>query len=47
MAELRVQLHTASAFSEAEELKRALDRKEEERLQLSLQVEVCVREIVR
>lgn len=47
VAELRVQLHAASAFSEAGELKRALDRKERERLQLSRQLEVRVGEIVR
>lgn len=46
VAELRVQLHTASVLSEVEELKRALDRKEKERVQLSLQVEVCIGEIV-
>lgn len=46
VAELRVQLHAASVLGEAEELKRALDRKEKERVQLSVQVEVCIREIV-
>lgn len=46
VAELRVQLHAASVLSEAEELKRALDRKEKERVQLSVQVEVCIREII-
>ncbi|KAF3702623.1 Centrosomal protein of 128 kDa [Channa argus] len=39
IAELRVQLCKASVLSEVEELKRALDRKEKERVQLSLQVE--------
>lgn len=46
VAELRLQLCTASVLSEVEELKRALDRKEKERVQLSLQVEVCIRGIV-
>lgn len=41
MAELRAQLSAASVLSEAGELKRALERKEKERLQFSLQVEVC------
>lgn len=41
VAELRAQLSASSVLSEAGELKRALDRKEKERLQLSLQVEVC------
>ncbi|XP_031728653.1 centrosomal protein of 128 kDa isoform X2 [Anarrhichthys ocellatus] len=39
VAELRAQLHTVSVVSEVEELKRTLDRKEKERVQLSLQVE--------
>ncbi|XP_076613185.1 centrosomal protein of 128 kDa [Chaetodon auriga] len=39
VAGLRVQLHAASLVSETEDLKRALDRKEKERVQLSLQVE--------
>lgn len=46
VAGLRVQLRAASLVSETEELKRALDRKEKERVQLSLQVEVWIREIV-
>lgn len=45
VSDLRVQLRTASVLSEVEELKRALDRKEKERVQLSVQVEVCIREI--
>lgn len=40
VAELRLQLCKASVHSEVEELKRALEHKEKERLQLSLQVEV-------
>uniref|UniRef100_A0A3B4TUE3 Centrosomal protein 128 n=1 Tax=Seriola dumerili TaxID=41447 RepID=A0A3B4TUE3_SERDU len=40
VAELRVQLCKASVLGEVEELKRALERKEKERVQLSLQVEV-------
>ncbi|XP_034383254.1 centrosomal protein of 128 kDa-like isoform X2 [Cyclopterus lumpus] len=39
VVELRAQLHAASVVSEVEELKRTLDRKEKERLQLSFQVE--------
>ncbi|XP_023285893.1 centrosomal protein of 128 kDa [Seriola lalandi dorsalis] len=39
VAELRVQLAKASVLGEVEELKRALERKEKERVQLSLQVE--------
>lgn len=46
VAELRVQLCKASVLGEVEDLKRALDRKEKERVQLSLKVEVCIREIV-
>lgn len=46
VAELRVQLCKASVLGEVEELKRALDCKEKERLQLSLQVKVCIREII-
>lgn len=42
VAELRVQLHAASALNEAEDLRKAVDRKEKERLQLSMQVEVGV-----
>eukprot|EP00064_Thunnus_orientalis_P016322 superscaffoldBa00003206_g16386 len=42
VAELRVQLRKVSVHSEVEELKSTLDRKEKERAQLSLQVEVCV-----
>lgn len=41
VAELRAQLSAASVLGEAGELKRALERKEKERLQFSLQVEVC------
>ncbi|XP_068609992.1 centrosomal protein of 128 kDa [Brachionichthys hirsutus] len=39
VAELRLQLQTASVLSEVEDLKKALDRKERERVQLSIQVE--------
>ncbi|KAM8832560.1 centrosomal protein of 128 kDa isoform 2-T3 [Spinachia spinachia] len=39
VTELRAQLHAVSVVSEVEELKRTLDRKEKERVQLSLQVE--------
>ncbi|XP_063757435.1 centrosomal protein of 128 kDa isoform X2 [Eleginops maclovinus] len=39
VAELRTQLRTASVRGEVDELKRTLDRKEKERLQLSIQVE--------
>lgn len=42
VAELRVQLHAASVLSEAGDLRKALDRKEKERVQLSIQVEVGV-----
>uniref|UniRef100_A0A3Q0S4L4 Centrosomal protein 128 n=1 Tax=Amphilophus citrinellus TaxID=61819 RepID=A0A3Q0S4L4_AMPCI len=42
VAELRVQLCKASVLGEVEELKRALDCKEKERVQLSLQLKVCV-----
>lgn len=41
VAELRVQLRKAFVVDEVEELRRALDRKEKEKLRLSLQVEVC------
>nr|XP_057944012.1 centrosomal protein of 128 kDa-like isoform X2 [Doryrhamphus excisus] len=39
VAELRAQLHKTSTNSEIEELKKAVDRKERERVQLSLQLE--------
>ncbi|XP_029281434.1 LOW QUALITY PROTEIN: centrosomal protein of 128 kDa [Cottoperca gobio] len=39
VAELRAQLRTASVLSEVEELKRTLDRKEKERVQLGVKVE--------
>ncbi|XP_071387185.1 centrosomal protein of 128 kDa-like [Centroberyx affinis] len=39
VAELRAQLSKASILSEVEELKRALERKEKERVQFSIQVE--------
>ncbi|XP_037305567.2 centrosomal protein of 128 kDa isoform X1 [Pungitius pungitius] len=39
VAELRAQLHAAAVVGEVEELKRTLDRKEKERVQLRLQVE--------
>lgn len=41
VAALRAQLHAASVTSEVEELKRTLDRKEKESVQLRSQVEVC------
>ena len=44
--ELRAQLGKASVLCEAKELKTALDCKEKERVRLSLQVEVCVSEIL-
>ncbi|KAI3364500.1 hypothetical protein L3Q82_011292, partial [Scortum barcoo] len=47
VAELRVQLHTASVRSEAEELKRALERKEKETVQLRLQVEELSSDLAR
>lgn len=47
VAELRVQLCKASVLSEVEDLKRAVDHKEKERVQLSLKVEVCIKETVR
>ncbi|KAM3603485.1 uncharacterized protein V6R79_023309 [Siganus canaliculatus] len=47
VAELRAQLQTASVLSEVEELKRALDRKEKERVQLSLQVEELSSDLAR
>lgn len=46
VAELRSQLQAASVRNETQELKRALERKEKERVQLSLQVEVCIRGVV-
>ncbi|KAE8287071.1 Centrosomal protein of 128 kDa [Larimichthys crocea] len=47
VSELRAQLQTASVRSEVEELKRALDRKEKERIQLSLQVEELSSDLAR
>nr|XP_046229182.1 centrosomal protein of 128 kDa isoform X2 [Scatophagus argus] len=47
VAELRVQLRAASTLSEVEELKRALDRKEKERVQLTLQVEELSSDLAR
>ncbi|XP_049913692.1 centrosomal protein of 128 kDa isoform X2 [Epinephelus moara] len=47
VAELRAQLRTASVLSEVEELKRTLDRKEKERVQLSLQVEELSSDLAR
>uniref|UniRef100_A0A3Q2YDA0 Centrosomal protein 128 n=1 Tax=Hippocampus comes TaxID=109280 RepID=A0A3Q2YDA0_HIPCM len=41
LAELRAQLRRGSASSEVEELKNAVDRKESERIQLRIQLEVC------
>ncbi|KAM7395744.1 hypothetical protein PAMA_007157 [Pampus argenteus] len=47
VAELRVQLCKASVHSQVEELKSTLDRKEKERLQLSLQVEELSADLAR
>ncbi|KAM9338959.1 centrosomal protein of 128 kDa [Symphorus nematophorus] len=47
VAELRVQLQAASVRSDVEELKRTLDRKEKERVQLSLQVEELSSDLAR
>ncbi|XP_051264887.1 centrosomal protein of 128 kDa isoform X2 [Dicentrarchus labrax] len=47
VAELRAQLQTASVLSEVDELKRALDHKEKERVQLSLQVEELSSDLAR
>ncbi|XP_074540993.1 centrosomal protein of 128 kDa isoform X3 [Halichoeres trimaculatus] len=47
VAELRVQLSKASVLSEVDELKRALERKEKERAQLSLQVEEMSSDLAR
>nr|XP_029133077.1 centrosomal protein of 128 kDa isoform X3 [Labrus bergylta] len=47
VAELRVQLSKASVLSEVEELKRALDRNERERVQLSSQVEELSSDLAR
>ncbi|XP_070705509.1 centrosomal protein of 128 kDa [Pempheris klunzingeri] len=47
VAELRAQLSTASYFSDVEELKRAVERKEKERVQLSLQVEELSSDLAR
>ncbi|KAK2856502.1 hypothetical protein Q5P01_005237 [Channa striata] len=47
MAELRVQLCKTSVLGEVEELKRALDRREKERVQLSLQVEELSSDLAR
>ncbi|XP_054474484.1 centrosomal protein of 128 kDa [Anoplopoma fimbria] len=47
VAELRAQLHRASVDSEVEELKRTLDRKGKERVQLSLQVEELSSDLAR
>lgn len=43
MAELRSQLRAASVRSETQEVQRALERTEKERLRLGLQVEVCIK----
>lgn len=42
MAELRSQLRAATVRNETQELQKALERKEKERAQLGLQVEVCI-----
>ncbi|XP_044024462.1 centrosomal protein of 128 kDa-like isoform X3 [Siniperca chuatsi] len=47
VSDMRVQLCTASVLSEVEELKRTLDRKEKERVQLSLQVEELSSDLAR
>ncbi|KAM7368186.1 hypothetical protein PAMP_014432 [Pampus punctatissimus] len=47
VAELRLQLCKASVHSQVEELKSTLDRKEKERLQLSLQVEELSADLAR
>ncbi|XP_074471750.1 centrosomal protein of 128 kDa isoform X2 [Sebastes fasciatus] len=47
VAELRAQLRTASVLGEVEELKRTLDRKEKERVQLSIQVEELSSDLAR
>uniref|UniRef100_UPI003AAFCB4E centrosomal protein of 128 kDa-like n=1 Tax=Centroberyx gerrardi TaxID=166262 RepID=UPI003AAFCB4E len=47
VAELRAQLSKASILSEVEELKRALERKEKERVQLSIQVEELSSDLAR
>ncbi|XP_008310994.1 centrosomal protein of 128 kDa isoform X2 [Cynoglossus semilaevis] len=47
VAELRVQLRKAFVVDEVEELRRALDRKEKEKLRLSLQVEELSSDMVR
>ncbi|XP_029902904.1 centrosomal protein of 128 kDa [Myripristis murdjan] len=47
VVELRAQLRKASVLSEVEELKRALDRKEKEKLQLSIQVEELSSDLAR
>ncbi|XP_034555607.1 centrosomal protein of 128 kDa isoform X2 [Notolabrus celidotus] len=47
VAELRVQLSKASVLCEVEELRRALERKEKERVQLSLQVEELSSDLAR
>ncbi|XP_018550298.1 centrosomal protein of 128 kDa isoform X2 [Lates calcarifer] len=47
VAELRVQLCKASVLGEVEELKRTLERKEKERVQLSLQVEELSSDLAR
>ncbi|XP_078130958.1 centrosomal protein of 128 kDa isoform X3 [Sander vitreus] len=47
VAELRAQLRTASVLSEVEELTRTLDRKEKERVTLSVQVEELSSDLAR
>ncbi|XP_037606827.1 centrosomal protein of 128 kDa isoform X2 [Sebastes umbrosus] len=47
VAKLRAQLRTASVLGEVEELKRTLDRKEKERVQLSIQVEELSSDLAR
>ncbi|XP_075993494.1 centrosomal protein of 128 kDa isoform X2 [Genypterus blacodes] len=47
VAELRAQLTKASMYNEVEELKRHLDRKEKERVRLSVQVEELSSDLVR
>ncbi|XP_057679141.1 centrosomal protein of 128 kDa-like isoform X3 [Corythoichthys intestinalis] len=47
VAELRAQLHKVSANNEVEELKKTLERKERERLQLNIQLEGLSAELAR
>ena len=42
LEDLRVQLRQSSSLNETQELKRTVERKENEKKQLVLQIEVCV-----